>query len=70
MPNYDFKCINCDKRFEISVPFSKKEQVVCPECGGKTQQLFTGFLYAKSGSQSTASPASCSGKSCKSCGGC
>ena len=34
MPNYDFRCLDCNKRFEIFITFEDydKKQVSCPFC--------------------------------------
>ncbi|MEW6622731.1 MAG: zinc ribbon domain-containing protein [Bacillota bacterium] len=70
MPTYDFKCLTCEKRFSKFVSYKEKDQVTCPECNGKTQQLFTGFLYKKSGGDTAGGGTSCTKSSCKGCGGC
>ncbi|MEW6621703.1 MAG: zinc ribbon domain-containing protein [Bacillota bacterium] len=41
MPLYDFKCNSCEKKFEKLVPINERENVKCPECGCKAEQLFT-----------------------------
>jgi len=33
MPNYDYKCANCDKTFEIFQNISAERLTNCPECG-------------------------------------
>ncbi len=70
MPNYDFKCFQCEKRFGVFVSIKDRDQVKCPDCGGKTEQLFTGFLYKKVSGDGTPQSSSCNKGSCKTCGGC
>jgi putative FmdB family regulatory protein len=33
MPNYDYKCANCEKTFEIFQNISAERLTNCPECG-------------------------------------
>jgi putative FmdB family regulatory protein len=33
MPNYDYKCTNCEKTFEIFQNISAERLTNCPECG-------------------------------------
>ena len=33
MPNYDYECPNCEKRFEIFQNMSAPRLTNCPECG-------------------------------------
>ena len=41
MPTYDFKCSKCDHTFTELVSMDSKDQVDCPVCGEKPEQLFT-----------------------------
>ncbi|MBO8169640.1 MAG: zinc ribbon domain-containing protein [Thermoanaerobacteraceae bacterium] len=69
MPNYDFKCKQCNHKFSRRVSFSEKDRVTCPKCQGAAEQIFTGFLYSKpSGGGSTGG--GCSASSCSGCSGC
>lgn len=74
MPTYDFQCESCGHKFSMFTSIQEKDQVTCPQCQGKTKQLFTGFLYkkSKSGGDSAASTTSrsCSASSCAGCSGC
>jgi len=45
MPTYDFKCDKCGKKFSEFVSIREKDNVRCPDCGGKVTQLLTGFVY-------------------------
>ncbi len=70
MPTYDFKCTKCNNRFSKFVLLKDKDNVKCPECNGETEQLFTGFLYKKSGGGNDISSSSCTKSSCSGCKGC
>ena len=40
MPVYEYRCLDCDKEFEVVESFAEHEEhppetVVCPSCGGK-----------------------------------
>jgi len=35
MPIYEYRCLNCNNRFEIMHLASKKEDAVCSKCGSK-----------------------------------
>lgn len=68
MPTYDFKCESCGHKFSKFVAIKDKDNVKCPECGGKASQRFTGFLYTRKGE--ACSSGNCSSGSCSSCSGC
>ncbi|MBS3969846.1 MAG: zinc ribbon domain-containing protein [Clostridia bacterium] len=71
MPTYDYKCLECSDKFSKFVSINEKGQVKCHKCGGQCQQLFTGFLYKKTGGGiSSASSSSCTKSSCSGCKGC
>ncbi len=70
MPNYDFRCKECSLKFSRRVGFSEKDKVNCPDCGGKVEQIFTGFLYTKRGKNPESSSGGCSKSSCSGCSGC
>ena len=54
MPVYNFVCQQCDKRFEDLVPFSRRDQVHCPTCGGETRVGVSKFAFGGSGGGSGA----------------
>jgi len=62
MPLYEYKCRQCDKKFETLVSSSKaNDPIKCPECGSnETSKLLSSFC-ASSGSRVT-SKSSCSNK--------
>lgn len=64
MPLLQYKCKNCQKRFDELVQ-SYLDQVKCPQCGGETERDYSGDIFSATGKQSK----KCSGN-CKTCGGC
>jgi putative FmdB family regulatory protein len=44
MPNYDFRCLKCRKRFERFIAYADYEttQVVCPQCGASEVKRIIG----------------------------
>ncbi|MEO0079996.1 MAG: zinc ribbon domain-containing protein [candidate division WOR-3 bacterium] len=47
MPVYEYKCEDCDKKFEVVASIVEKEaglSPVCPKCGGmRVRQVFSRF---------------------------
>jgi len=46
MPNYDFKCEKCNKKFSLMIPISEYEKkgFRCPKCKStKVKQQITAF---------------------------
>ena len=39
MPNYDYKCMVCNKQFEIFQKMTDEPLTECPECGGTIKRL-------------------------------
>jgi putative FmdB family regulatory protein len=64
MPLLQYKCKQCQKRFDELVA-SYLDEVKCPECGGETERDYSGDMFSATGKQSK----KCSGN-CKTCGGC
>lgn len=42
MPLYDFKCLACEREFEVLCKIAEQKDIKCEECGGNTQVLITG----------------------------
>lgn len=41
MPSYEFRCHECSHQFSVRVPWDKKSEVKCPNCGSdKLQEIF------------------------------
>ncbi|MCG6916882.1 MAG: zinc ribbon domain-containing protein [Deltaproteobacteria bacterium] len=51
MPTYEYRCMNCNKAFEVVMPISEYEKgkVKCPKCGKKrVKQQISGFMIQTS----------------------
>jgi putative FmdB family regulatory protein len=47
MPEYDYKCTACRKKFSVTLSFQDHERrkVKCPKCGGRrVEQQIVAFL--------------------------
>jgi putative FmdB family regulatory protein len=68
MPTYEFTCKECQHHFNVFTTVSKKNKIVCPECGGKKfRETFGVFYVGGNLSQPSAgSGENCSG-TCTSC---
>ena len=67
MPLYDFKCKQCDTRFELLCSISEKDAVVCPKCGGTVERVYQG--KCSFGACAGKGGSGCSGH-CEGCKGC
>lgn len=52
MPIYQFGCEACGKQFEELVPYSRRDEVTCPDCEGHTRVLLSAFATKVSGGSS------------------
>jgi len=44
MPIYEYQCMRCGERFELSRPMSEAgAPAACPACGGASEKLISGF---------------------------
>lgn len=41
MPLYEYKCKQCDHRFEKIQSFSAPDEKACPRCGGEVERLIS-----------------------------
>ncbi len=39
MPTYDYRCLECNHKFELFQSMTAEPVSVCPECGGKVKRL-------------------------------
>ena len=55
MPSYDFRCPECDVRFEVTRPVGETDGVCCPDCGTAAKRVFTpvGVVFKGSGFHNT-----------------
>ena len=52
MPTYDLRCGACGTGFEVfRQGFLRDDDRACPSCGEPADQLFTGFVAARSSTQ-------------------
>jgi putative FmdB family regulatory protein len=52
MPTYDYKCLDCDHRFEAVQRMTEDALSTCPECEGKLKRLIgagAGIIFKGSG---------------------
>ena len=52
MPTYDFRCLNCKKRFEMRIAYADYEtaKITCPHCGSDTVTRLIGRVRVVGGS--------------------
>lgn len=83
MPKYDYRCTECEERFEVERSMSDRSEQTCPSCGSPAKKLFGAVGVAFKGSgfhntdykprakESESAPAACpSAKSDSGCAGC
>ncbi len=74
MPNYDFECQDCHKKFEVRATIKEMEEgkIACIKCNSKNiKRIFNGFGFCKGESSSSITSSSCntcSSDSCSICG--
>lgn len=52
MPNYDYKCLTCNTRFEIFQSIKDEPMTICPNCNGELRRLIgsgAGIIFNGSG---------------------
>lgn len=52
MPTYDFRCLNCKKRFEMRIAYTDYEaaKITCPHCGSDSVTRLIGRVRVVGGS--------------------
>ncbi|MFB0532132.1 MAG: zinc ribbon domain-containing protein [Desulfatiglandales bacterium] len=69
MPIFEYRCLECDKDFELLV-FGNQE-VSCPACeGNNVKRLLSVFSHKSDGDFSSSHGSSCSSCGATSCGTC
>lgn len=72
MPIYEYRCNDCNNRFEYLVLGSDKD-ICCPECNGeKVERIMSACSFKSSGDGGVSSAGSggCSGCTSSSCASC
>jgi putative FmdB family regulatory protein len=64
MPIYEYRCQDCETRFEKLVRSSDSNEILCPSCGKNRLELQLSTFAAHSGNSRSEAPA------CPSAGGC
>jgi len=54
MPNYDFRCQACNKKYSLALSIKEREEekFKCPRCGSKKSQPMFGNFYEKTSKKS------------------
>ena len=54
MPDYEYKCLECGKRFTENRTFEQhdRETVKCPKCGSSKIERLIGAVFAKTSKKS------------------
>jgi putative FmdB family regulatory protein len=56
MPTYEYKCLDCERRFDVFQSMTADTLTTCEECGGKLKRLIgagAGLLFKGSGFYAT-----------------
>lgn len=65
MPIFEYKCNDCNKKFEVLHKSSANlEEVICPDCQSKNHKKLLSSFSASTGSSSFDSGPSCGDGSC------
>ena len=54
MPNYEFQCQDCRKKFSLMLSMKEREEgkIKCPKCGSRKNQVVFGSFFAKTSKKS------------------
>ena len=71
MQIYEYRCSDCDTKFEKLVSFSRaNKQPACPNCcGEETHKLLSTFASVRGGADDGGASSVSSGGGCSGCGG-
>ena len=73
MPIYSYQCTECGHAFELLTSVARRDEALCPKCGGKVARTYRGqcAFGAKRAGEGGGAPGggSCSGH-CAGCSGC
>jgi len=48
MPTYEFKCMDCGYKFSKRISVNERQNVTCPKCGGKVEQVLSALEFLRS----------------------
>jgi putative FmdB family regulatory protein len=68
MPIYEYKCQDCQKKFEVLHRAGEEKEVVCPYCGSKNAKRVMSVFATTGLDVPSSGCSSCSGSSCSTCG--
>lgn len=49
MPIYEYKCLDCEKQFELMQKFTDESPEICPDCGGHIRKLISNTSFILKG---------------------
>ncbi|MCX5909045.1 MAG: zinc ribbon domain-containing protein [Deltaproteobacteria bacterium] len=54
MPNYEFQCLNCRKKFPLTMSLKEREEgkIKCTKCRSHKNRPIFGNIYAKTSKKS------------------
>jgi len=71
MPIYEYRCMDCRKKFDLLRPMSKStEPAECPACKGQSKRIASTFMAKGSGGESLGGGGGCTSCSSSTCGSC
>lgn len=62
MPMYEYICKQCNTEFFEVIPYDKRDDVVCPTCGGKPKRKLSNAHFVMDGKMQTTHPNSPEGQ--------
>ncbi|MGI2336195.1 MAG: FmdB family zinc ribbon protein [Dehalogenimonas sp.] len=71
MPIYEFRCMDCRKKFDLLRPMSQStDPAECPVCKGNARRIASTFMAKGSGGQNLGGGGGCSSCTTSSCSSC
>ncbi|MDI6868565.1 MAG: zinc ribbon domain-containing protein [Coprothermobacterota bacterium] len=69
MPIYEYRCLDCQNKFEVLHLNQEEKEIICPNCGSKNiKRVMSTFACSGLDNVPSSGCSSCSGSSCSSCG--
>ncbi len=74
VPTYSYRCRRCAARFELFLPVSRRDEAVCPRCGGAGADLeavpaWQGAVVSAPARTGCGDDAACGADACPACPG-